>query len=66
MDRTVLEEGSFEVRNRYGDVVQRGVVTEVEPRPGELRSWVFNEPLKMRHGDRVDFTIPGGLQGNWS
>lgn len=44
-----LQPGEFEVRNRYGDVVQRGEAITVET-PDGIES-LMNPPVVLRNGD---------------
>jgi hypothetical protein len=49
-----MREGEFEVRNRHGDVVQRGAaeVTDVhETVDGRALRVEFDEPMRLRRGD---------------
>lgn len=49
MSDDYVQPGEYEVRNRYGDVVQRGEAITVEIPDGV--EWLMNPPANLRNGD---------------
>ena len=53
-----MAEQPFEVRNRYGDVVQRGAWVEVEPEdPSIVSQWKPNVEVWLRDGDTINYPV---------
>lgn len=52
-----MKEGEYEVRNRHGDVVQRGEIEITDVKPGDM-GMAYEDPAKMKPGDTLRGRIP--------